>query len=40
MICGFSGSICHPGVFEFDVQIAPSSSKSISRVYVTRDGSG
>jgi hypothetical protein len=40
MICGFSGSMCQPGVFEFDVQMAPALSKSISRVYVTREGIG
>src|ERR1700687_5235577 len=40
MNVGVGASICHPGKFEFDVQIAPSLPKSISRVNVTRVGSG
>ena len=33
-------SICQEGKLEFEVQTPPVSSKSISRVYVTRVGSG
>src|ERR1700692_4921189 len=40
MKVGVGASMCHPGKSEFEVQTAPSLPKSISRVKVTRVGSG
>jgi hypothetical protein len=40
MTVGAGASMCHAGKSEFDVQIAPSLPKSISRENVTRVGIG